>query len=480
MITCIPRRDPRKSAVERLVFIIVALSFVVLTACAETQPRGGIGINRVQMPEWAATGRHPDFPESDFITAYGLARSASAAREEATERLEEMICRHIVTGHQPVLKDTQFAEVVTGPAAWFRAEEFGDAVVGEDVSNGFESVSVRAINRNELKLRARSLLVESGSALRATPMPPSGLGPIERRMEMWGDYFLKAVRVVALELLAENTLNRTVFEKLEEAVLALWELPSLMTVSQQGGNQVVKIRGGAPDQLHIWASYRGKPVAGVPLRWGPARGFAGSVEGDREFDERGGASARVLHLQPNGNEWGYVAASLDLDSFMGRRTGVSMTVWLWQLKLPSVNNGELVLDVVEEVDGASENVDTLFADEIEKWAKSRGLAVSRGEPSELELPYRVKLSGRLNVVAATDNGVPMAYASGTLKLTNMDGGEPLFSYVVGVRKLGQEGNSESALKMIARKDGAADAMMEVVPRIVAALPGKSDLIRERE
>ena len=465
---------------ERNVLIIVALLLVVLTACAETPERGGIGIDRVRMPEWASTGRHPDYPDSEYITSFGLARTNAQARDAAEARLEELICLYVMQEHEPILKDTQFADVVKGPAAWFRLEEFGEAIVKDDVTDGFESVSMRGISRNELKLRAKSLLIDANEVLSETEMPPGGIGTIEKRMEMWGEYYMKAVRVVALELLAENTLNRTVFEKLEEAVLALWELPSLMKVSQHGGNQVVQIRGGAPKPLTMWASYRGKPVAGIPVRWGPAPGFAGTVEGDLEFDEYGGAKARVHYLRPNGSEWGYVAASLDLDAFIGRKTGVTMTLWMWQLMLPSINNGELVLDIVEQLDGETDGVDPLLADEIEKWAKQRGLAVAYGEPSSDEYAYRIKLSGKLDVVSSNENDVPVAFATGSLKLTNLGNSEELFSHVIGVRKVGQAGNTPAALMLVAQREGAADAMIEIVPRIVAALPGKSDLLSNRK
>lgn len=459
---------------ERNTFIIVAILGILLTACTSASKRGGLNIQPVRMPDWTYSGQHPEYPDSDFLAAYGLSRTPKEAVEAAEQRLEIMICEQAIAPHATLFKDSQFAQVVTEPAAWFKLEEFTDAVRGDAVSNGFEAVAVRAIGRNELKLRARSLLPAAQAALADASQPPVGLGTVARRMEMWGDFYLLAVRVVALELLASDTLNRTAFDKVETSLMALWELPALVRVEQSGGDQHMRIQGGLVKPLELRAYFRGKPVAGVPLAWAPGLGFRGTVEGDSELDEAGRATARVLYLGATGDDFGYVRASLDLDRLIGRRLGISMNVWLWRVMLPSRANGQLVLRVQETEGGATPLPEPLLTPEVEKWALGRNLACTTGEPDPERYLYHLVLEGNVDVTPSSQNGVPSAYVSGNFTLTDEETGEVLYRYTLGLKRVGQPGNTEASLKLLAMREGAADLMAEFASRIIVALPAPGD------
>jgi len=460
--------------VERFSFIIVALLGIFLTACATDPGRGGLDIQPVRMPDWTYNGQHPDYPESDYIVAYGLARNSREAAEVAEQRLEILICDFAVRPHETLLKDTQFAQVVTEQAAWFGIDEFTDAVRSDAASNGFEAVAVRAINRNELKLRARSLLPEAQTTLAETPQPPTGLGSIGKRMEMWGAYFLLAVRVMALELLASETLNRTAFDKVETALLALWELPALVKADQAGGDQHLRINGGLPEPLVLRATFRSKPVDGVPLAWGPGAGFRGVVEGDLETDQAGRATARVLQFATTGDDFGYVRASLDLDRVIGRRLGIAMNVWLWRLQLPSRSNGQLVVTVRETEKGENPLPEPLFTPELKKWADGRDLAFTTGEADKEKYLYHLTLEGDVDVTTLTSNGLPAAYVSGNFTLTDLETGTVLYRYTLGLMRTGQAGNTEASVKLLAMRDGAAEVMAEFASRIIVTLPAPGD------
>jgi hypothetical protein len=460
--------------VERFSLIIVALLGILLTACASDPARGGLNIRPVRMPDWTYNGQHPEFPESDYIVAYGLARNAREAAEIAEQRLEILICDFAVRSHETLFKDTQFAQIVTEQAAWFRIDEFTTAVRSDAASNGFEAVAVRAIQRNELGLRARALLPTAQKELADVPQPPTGLGSIGKRMEMWGEYFLLAVRVVALELLASDTLNRTAFDKLETALMALWELPALVRTDQTGGDQHLRINGGLAEPLVLRASFRGKPVGDVPLAWGPGAGFRGVVEGDRETDANGRATARVHQFAATGDDFGYVRAGLDLDRLIGRRLGIAMNVWLWRVRLPSRSNGQLVVTVKETEKGDSPLPDPLFTPEIKKWADGRNLAVTTGEPDREKYAYHLVLEGEVDVTTFTSDGLPGAYVSGSFTLTDRETGTVLYSYALGIRRSGQAGNTEASVKLLAMRDGAAEVMAEFASRIIVTLPAPGD------
>lgn len=426
------------------------------------------------MPEWSRTGVHPDYPTDDYLVTFGLARTTTEAEEIAVSRLEAVICDEAISPHVSMFKDTHFEQVVTMPAGWFALSEFESAVRSDLAGNGFEAVAMRAINRNELKLRARSLLPEASKALADTPEPPGGLGSIEKRLEMWGSYYLLAVRVVALELLASDTLNRTAFAKVERCVLALWELPTLVKATLEGADQHVQIYGGAAEKITLKAWFRNQPVVGVPLTWGPGVGFRGVVDGQRETNSLGLASATVLFLGATGNDFGYVQASIDIDEALGRRTGIAMNVWLWRLVLPCRTNGELVVRVTETQGGDKPVEQAVFTPEVKKWADGRALGFSANEPNKEKYQYHLLLEGQIDVTATMRDEIPSAYVSGSMTLSDMETGEVLYRFQVGLQREGARGNTEASVILSAVRESAAEVMSEFASRIINALPAPGD------
>jgi hypothetical protein len=333
---------------------------------------------------------------------------------------------------------------------------------------------MRAISRDELKLRAKSLLPEAAKALSDSPEPPSGVGSIEKRLELWGNYYLLAVRVVALELLASDTLNRTAFAKVERCVLALWELPTLIKATLDGADQRVRINGGAPEKVTLKAWFRNQPVVGVPIAWGPGAGFRGVVDGQRETNSLGLATANVLYLGSSGNDFGYAQASIDIDEALGRRTGIAMNVWLWRLVLPCRTNGELVVRVTETTGGAKPVENAVFTPEVKKWAEGRGLGVSAGEPNKEKYQYHLLLEGEIDVTTTTRDEISSAYVSGSMTLSDMETGEVLYRLQVGMHQEGERGNTEASVVLTAVRQSAAEVMSEFAARIINALPAPGD------
>ena len=459
---------------ERILFIIVALCAFFLTACTTGKGRTGLDIKPVVTPEWAKTGEHPDYPDSDYLVTYGLARGRVEAEEIAVSRLEAVICDHAIAPNASMFKDTQFEQLVTRHAAWFALSEFSDAVRTDLASSGFEAVAMRAIGRNELALRARSLLLDASAALANADEPPGGLGTISKRLELWGAYYLLAVRVVALELLATNTLNRTAFDKVERALLALWELPALVKAELGGNDQYARIHGGVPAKLTLKAWFRGQPVAGVPLVWGPGAGFKGVVQGDTETSAAGTASGEVMYLSPTGDDFGYAQACIDIDKVVGCRSGIAMNVWLWRVLLPCRAAGELVMRVTETRGGDKPLEQPVFNPEVKKWADGRALGFSENEPNAVKYHYHLLLEGQLDVTTTTRDEISSAYVSGTMTLSDMETGNVLYRVSIGLQREGAKGNTEAAIVLLALREAAGEVMAEFASRIITALPGKDD------
>lgn len=453
---------------ERTVITIVALLGLILTACSGPD-RAGIDIRPVKMPDWAKSGEHPDYPDAEFITAYGLARRMPDATEAAERGLEVMICREVVNNHLDLVKDSHFEELVVEQATWFEIGEFGNAVKHDAASDGFEAVAVRAIQRNELKLRAKAMLPDANKALAEAMEPPGGIGSVLDRMERWGKYYLLAVRVVALELIGSGTLNRTAFDKVERALVALWELPALITSRENNSGQSLLLSGGLGQPLELQAWFRNKPVANVPLQWRPAHGFRGDVQGDKETDANGRATAKVHYIAGTGDDFCYVQCSLDVDRVVGTELGISMSVWLWQVMLPSRETGEIVIQIEEDT-----GYDPVFVDEIRKWCTGRQFRVVDEASEKEEVLYHLTLDGSPKVKVQTVNDIAQAYVSGTFTLKDAETGYVVFRYTLGMKKDGKPGNSEAAIAMLALREGATEILMEMAPRLLATLPGEGD------
>lgn len=452
--------------------VVVGLLFLTaIPACKTAPPRDGVGIQRVALPQWAKTGVHPDFPEADFLQAWGYASRPRESMRQANERLEIALSGLALKRHQSVFEKTQFADVVTAPAMWFSLPEFDDAIKGESASNGFENVTVRAISYNELGLRARSLLGAAKSALEGASEPPRGVGDIRKRCELWAAYFLKAVRVLCLQLLADGTLDRGAFQKAENAAVSLWEIPALLRASQSGAGQYARIRGGLPEPLVMALTHRGEAVGGIPILWSFAPGFQGELRGDLELSDSGVATCRVSNAIPNGQPAGLVQAQLDVDRLVGRKLGIYMPVWLWSMTLPSRQHGEVVISIREQVDG--EVREGLLLPSFEEWARVRNLNISRDQASDKKLHYRLKLEGTIEVVT-TDGEIPSAKATGLFTLTDLETGQVLYQYGPGILKQGQKGNTRATIGQIAQREAAAEVLSEFAGRIIATLPSTQD------
>lgn len=461
---------------SHLVLVLSLAAACFLTACKTTEPRGGVGIKPATMPEWAATGEHPDYPADRFLVAYGLARTGKDAAKQAEDGLERMITSWPMTEHAALFENTQFRDIVTGAAGWISVSELGESVRREEAGNGFENVALCAISRDTLRLWAASLLPDAQKELAASAEPPVA-GTVLNRLEAWGAYFLKAARVLAMQLMVEGTLDRAAFAKAEVAAGRLWELPGLMRISQSGNGGVAEIRGGVPGELSMFARFRDEVPAGVPIMWRLAPNLRGQVSGDDVFSKVGDARCKVLAVSPSGDDGGQVFATLDLDRVLGRRTGIVLPVWYWSIVLPSTRNAELEFDVSETVEGAAKGAEPLFVPELSKWAKLRGLRIRKPEDPDAGKHYRLKLAGKIEVRSFTENDQAITYVTGQLDLIDTATGNVLYSYFPGIQRKGQPGQSEGGLALGAQQEAAAEAMLEFIGRLTAFLPSPEDAVR---
>ncbi len=429
-------------------------------------------MRHVRLPEWALTGVHPDYPPERFITAYGMARSRSEAVALAQSKLETEITAWPLKEYADLLRGTQLMQIVRAPAAWIRLEELGDSVRREYATTGFDNVALCAIRRDDLRLWATGLLPQARRELNETPSPPSA-GTLQSRIELTGAFFLKAARVVALQLIVDGSIDRIAFGAAEDTAQRLWELPNLMRVSQSGSGSRALIRGGVHEELGLFARYRGESPRGVPVAWQLAPNLRGALRGDEVFSVEGNAACRVLQVAPNGENSGQVFAMLDIDTALGRRTGILMPMWHWTIMLPSRDQGEVILDVTETGTGAAAESPTHFIKELTSWAALRGLKVTRGAPSGAQ-PYVLKLTGTLVLNVSKSGDVPIAHTSGRIDLVDMDSGNVLYTYSPGLHKVGGAETSEISLALTAQREATADALIEFAGRLAAVLPAPED------
>jgi len=222
-----------------------------------------------------------------------------------------------------------------------------------------------------------------------------------------------------------------------------------------------------PLELHIW--FRNKPVANVPLIWGPAPGFRGDVQGDKETDADGQARARVHYIAATGDDFCYVQCRLDVDRVIGRKLGIAMSVWLWQVMLPSRQNTEIVIEIDEET-----GYEPVFTEELRKWCVGRNFLVVDKASTRDDILYRLTLDGRPKVQVSTVDDIAQAYVSGTFTLKDSETGTVLYRYTLGESKTGQPGNSEAGVAMLALQEGATEILLEMAPRLLATVPGEDD------
>jgi hypothetical protein len=362
---------------------------------------------------------------------------------------------------------------VTGTTAWLPLEMLGTAVRVASAASGREHFAVRAIQFNELRLRARALLPEVRKELAEADPPVSGVGDLKTRIEMWGGHFLLAARVVMLQLIVDGTLDQAAFSTAEDAAVQLWSLPGMMRVSLGGDRSISRLGGGVETPLELIARFRTRSPVGVALTWSPAPGFRGAISGDSTFDPTGRAQARVHNLQPTGDEFGYVQAAIDVDRVLGRRTGIELQPWLWTIILPARTNSELMLELTESINRDAE-VEPMLVPEMRTWCRSRNMTLRSPAAGFSDAPYRLTLRGSLDVRSWMEADVPIAHATGRIELVDASTGQVLFRFFPGVKKGGRRGNTEAAMILAARQDAIADIVSEIGARMLALVPAQGD------
>lgn len=432
----------------------------------------------VEMPAWARTGVHPEYPEHNFVLAFGAARTPQQSQAIAAERLEEQIVAYALGRGQAALRGTHFAAVVVERANWFALSEFGESVQSDEAGNGFEYVSMRAIHRGDLELRARGMIEEARNAMITTPAP-GRTGDLRRRVHESSAAFITAARLLALKLLEDGTVDRPALERAETAAMGLWELPGLVRIETAGEGQMARIGGGLAQPLGMRATFGGQPQAGLPLRWGLALGLRGVLNGAPETDSLGVATCDVLQLAPTGDEFGHVQCQLDLDRMTTRRTGVSVPAWLWKLVLPCRRNTELIISVKETIDESEKGFERYFLPGLREWCRGRNLDVSIDQPSLRKYTYRLRLEGEINVSTWLRGNVPMARTAGRLILKDESDGSILYEWTPGLLREGEPGHSTDGLGMLTLREVAAEGLVDFCPRLVSAAPAPNEEFTHR-
>ncbi|MBX3472884.1 MAG: hypothetical protein KF754_00695 [Planctomycetes bacterium] len=430
-------------------------------------------MNRVVMPEWARTGKHPDYPSTTHLLGFGSAPGKQAAETEAAQRLEEAIVAHALTLGGPVLQGTQFERLVTERGAWFGLAEFGESVNTDIAGNGFEVVALRALHKGELALRAQGMIEQAREDQKSAPDPQTG-GDLKHRIETAARAFVLHARLLALGFLVDGRLERKALEGAEDAALAIWELPGIVKLEQTGGGQRVAMQGGVAQPLTMQARFRNVPMAGVPLVWSLPSGMRGVMDGEPQTDAQGRASCRLLQASPTGDEFGMLRCQVNLDQMTARRTGIGMPAWIWTLRLPCRRNTELVVMVDEIVDDKKEGFERYFLPGLREWARGRGLEIAIGKPSEREFDYRLKLEGSIAVSTWMRGEAPMARTSGKLALSDHGDGRVLFEWTPGLLREGKPGNSTQSQALTTLREAAADGLAEFCSRLIATIPAPGE------
>lgn len=468
----VPREScPVENPVARRLQLILAC--LLVGACAQTPPRAGVGLNRVEVPQWARTGHHPEYPASTHLLGFGTAPGKEAAEAQAVQRLEEAIVAHALALGGPMLQGTQFARLVTERAAWFSLPEFGDSVHSDLAGNGFEFIALRALHKGDLALRAAGMVEQAREDLKSAPQPETA-GNLKYRVETAARAFVIAARLLALGFLVDGKLERPALETAENAALAIWELPGMVRLEQTGAGQSVQLQGGAPKPLTMQARFRNMPLAEVPLIWSLPPGLRGVLDGDARTDAQGRASCRLLQAAPTGDEFGMVRCQLDIDQITPKRTGIGVPAWIWSLRLPCRRNTELVVVVDELIDDRTEGFERYFLPGLRDWARGRNLEIALGKPSEREFDYRLKLEGSIAISTWLRGELPMARTSGKLLLSDHADGRVLFEWTPGLLREGKPGNTVESQGLATLREAAAEGLAEFCSRLIATIPAPGE------
>lgn len=461
---------PHKTPLARC--FVILLAGLALAACAGTPPRKGVGITRVEVPQWARDGKHPKYPESTYLVAFGTASSKGAAEAMATARLEEALVHWAMGQDNGALRGTQFSRLVQERANWFALSEFGESVQSDYASNGFEHIALRALHRGDFRLLAKSMLAPAREAMLKTPANVTG--DFRNRIDIASRAFLAAARVLALRFVADGELDRSALETAEEAALSIWELPGLVKLQQSGAGQKVQLKAGTALPLSLTATFRNSTLAKVPLRWSVALGARGVLDGATETSETGQAQCSVLQMSPTGDEYGFVQCQVDLDRMTPRRTGISMPAWQWQLTMPCRRNVEVILVVKEVIDDKTEGHENYFKPALKTWALGRNLAMVEDSPSLRDYAYRIRIEGEIAVSTWKDGETAMARTSGKITLFDHADGRNLFEWTPGMLRTGQEGVSTDSLGLATLREAASEGLAEFCTRLLATVPAPGE------
>ena len=421
------------------------------------------------MPEWARTGNHPDYPLDEYIVGVGYSKSGHKAGGQAEESIEFRISKYAIERGKQAISGSRFERLITDSAQWFRAGEFDRAVKEDRATDGFDFVVIRAIKKSELHARARIMLPKVQKELQQTLAPAGMAGNVPDALRSYTDWFVLNMRVICLQLLADGSLDRTAFEAAEEAAIALWEFPTVVTVLKKGENQHAQIRGGLAGKLSLQIIYRGRVVNGLPIKWSLVAGQMGGVRGDLITDGSGSASARVMQISANGGSVGLVQAYPDIAKLAGRRIGLAMSVWLWEVQLPSRDSGALRLDVSESSNG--DELSKKFEEKFRLWAKAKGYTVISADAATEEYGWILDVSGSIEIQTWMKDGVPQVRVNGNIAIEDPSNGRTLFRLNPGGIGAGNKGNTEFSVGLRAQTETADSAVVEISSRIKSFLPG---------
>ena len=461
---------PHKTPVARTFLILLA--GLALAACTTTPPRRGVEITRVEVPQWARTGKHPKYPESTYLVAFGTARTKGAAEAIATARLEETLVNWAMTQDNGALRGTQFSRLVLDRANWFALFEFGESVQSDYAGNGFEHIALRALHKGDYRLLSQSMIGPARESMLKTPA--SVAGDFRTRIDIASRAFLAAARVLALRFVADGELDRPALENAEDAALSIWELPGLVKLQQTGAGQKVQMKGSTQAPLSMRATFRNSTLAKVPLRWSVALGARGVLDGATETSETGEALCSVLQMSPTGDEYGFVQCQVDLDRMTPRRTGITMPAWQWQLIMPCRRNVEVILVVKETIDEQSEGHENYFKPALKTWAMGRSLTMVEDSPSLRDYAYRIRIEGQIIVTTWKDGETAMARTSGKITLFDHADGRELFEWIPGILRRGEDGVTTDSLGLATLREAASEGLAEFCTRLLATVPAPGE------
>ncbi|MBV6514922.1 MAG: hypothetical protein HPKKFMNG_00554 [Planctomycetes bacterium] len=445
------------------------LAFALLAAgCTTPQPEG-VAIKPLSVPAWAKDGQHPDFPRQTHIAAYAAADTAVNAKQAADMLLEELITERVIDLAGERLAGTRLGHMLSGRAAWLLAPELGQGVKRDFATDGFEAVAVSAIEYSELKYRAQGLLTLALELWRQN-VPPPELDHAAQRAKSWIERFWLSVRVFALRILGENEVDREALSAAETAALTLIDLPAQMNVSLDGLKQKAQLMGGTKEDLALTASFRGRSLQGLSLRWAVEVPGNRVISGSPEFNTAGQAFCKVFMLAGNGSDYAYVQARLDLDGLSGRRLGLSLPAWRWQIVVPSRRQALLDIDVQEKYGEAL--TEPVFLPAATEWARLNDLTLASDiHPIKAkDYPYRLRLAGSIKVSVLRQGEKLIARAEGSLTLSDADSSATIYRYSPSALLEGNAESKPSELAAFALREAAAETLLEFGARVLALLP----------